>query len=110
MGKWLSLAVYVIRMVWKYGPRLWKIGRELYDEIEARCSPDGTPLDATEKAVVFNEVAQKAIAEHKGYVPRRPVVNLYRERVWRYRNPGKTPKRLTDARLRYGTKVLRKGK
>ena len=106
MMKWIQLAVFATRMILRYGPKLWKLGKEIFDDIEQRRRQDGTPLAKEEKAAVFNTLAERAIVEQKGYEPRRPALNVLRENVWRYRNPGKTPKRLADARLRYGTKGL----
>jgi len=110
MMKWIQLAIYAVRMILRYGPKLWALGKEIYDDLEKRRRPDNTPLGAEEKATVFNHLAERAVADTKGIVPRRPVLNRYREDVWQYRNPGKRAKRLADARLRYGLQKEEKDK
>jgi len=82
-------------MIWKYGPGLWKLGKDIYDDVESRS------LNTSEsKAIAYNRRAEQAFVGQKGYMPRRRTLNEFREAVWKYRNPGKTAMPLMDARLR----------
>ena len=99
MMKWIQLAIFAVRMVLRYGPKLWNLGKQIYDDIESR------GLVSTEaKARAFNNQAELPFTEIAGYMPTRPTLNEFRESVWRYRNPWKNPQRLKDARLRIGKK------
>ena len=108
MGKW-QLIFFAIKMLWEYGPRIWKLGKEIYDKVEGSHSsvPESRitePLTSELKAIKFNRLAETAISGLTGVEPKRSELNQFRERVWKYRNPNATPKDLADARLRIGVR------
>jgi hypothetical protein len=102
---WIQLAIFIVQMLIKYGPTLWKLGKQIYDEIEARIH-GGETLTSDQKAIAFNRTAERAYVAQTSTQPTRKVLNEFRENVWTLKNPGKEPKPLTDVRLR----ILPKGK
>jgi len=108
----MQLLLFILKMFWEYGPKLWKLGKSIYDEIESRSvtvQEVGSPepkqvkiLSSEKKAKEFNRKAEMAVARSQGYMPKRSAMNEFRENVWKYRNPNATPKDLADARLRIG--------
>jgi len=104
---YVQIIFFAIKMLWEYGPKLWKLGKEIYDKIEQTSthvdgSREAKPLTSDQKAKEFNRQALNSVARYKGYMPKRTAVNEFRENVWKYRNPNATPKELSDARLRAG--------
>lgn len=98
--RWVQLAFFIVRMLWRYGPPLWKIGNDIYHDIESKSGAGGKALSSEEKADTFNRKAQMAYTGSHGYMPRRPMLNEFREAVWKRNNIGKEPRKLMDARLR----------
>jgi len=103
--KWLKLLQvfwFVFRMLRKWGPKAWKLGKGIYDDLEAQRAESPQPLAPEEVAREFNRVAEQRLADlSRGRrIPTRPTLNAIREDVWKYKNQGKEPKRLDDARYR----------
>jgi len=98
--KWLQVAFLVIRMLWKYGPTVWKLGNQIYKDVEGRTHPDGEKLASEESAKAFNDIAVTEAIKKFGEVPKRSELNKFREQVWKRNNIGKTAKKLRDPRLR----------
>jgi len=96
---WLWFAV---RMARKWGPRQWAIIKGIHDDMEARKHEAIEPLEPEQIAKDFNQEAEQRLAgiSRRGKVPTRPMLNEMREDVWQYRNPGKAPKRIENARYR----------
>jgi hypothetical protein len=100
MMQWVSLGLFVARMIAKYGPALWKLAKQIFDDIEDRRNKDGKPLDRNEKAMTFNTSMVKPYTELKGRVPDTAYLNGLRENVWKAKNPGAKPKKLRSSKLR----------
>jgi hypothetical protein len=98
--KWLQLAFLIIRMLWKYGPAAWKLGNNIYRDVESRTHSGGDKLTSEESAKAFNDIVVTQSIKKYGEVPKRPELNKFREHVWKRNNIGKTAKRLRDPRLR----------
>lgn len=109
---WVSAVILAIELLVKYGPRIYKLGKEIYDYIEEKTRTTvraETPITSDEKAERFNnKVAEKLTAA--GRRMSRSEINEFREAIWEKKNPGKTPKPLTDQRLMYGTATRKQGK
>jgi len=101
--KWLQLAFLIIRMLWKYGPAAWKLGNNIYHDVEGRVRPGGDKLTSEERAKAFNDIAVTQSIKKYGEVPKRVELNKFRENVWKRNNIGKTAKPLRDPRLRIKT-------
>ena len=100
--QWIQIAIFAMRMIIKYGPKAWKIGKGIYDDVEAKFHEDGRALSSDESARVFNLSASTAVTQRKVRIKRATTekLNELREDVWRYKNPGKSPKALYNARYR----------
>jgi hypothetical protein len=108
MMRWIQLALFAVRMIWKYGPTVWKLGNKIYHEVEARVHKDGEKLLSEESAVAFNhKVVQRSIDRYDE-MPGRSEINKFREDVWKRNNIGKTAKRLKDPRLRVNSRHHRR--
>ena len=102
---WIQAVIFAIQMLIKYGPKLWDLGKKLYDEIEQRRA-NGTNMNSDQKAQAFNGRAAMIYAGQQGYQANRKILNEFRENVWTHKNPGKERKPLSDPRL----KIMPKGK
>ena len=98
--KWLEVAFLVIRMLWTYGPTVWKLGNNIYHDVEGRVRPGGGKLTSEESAKAFNDISVTEAIKQFGEVPHRSELNKFREQVWKRNNIGKTAKKLRDPRLR----------
>ena len=102
---WFHWLLFAIDMLIKYGPTLWKIGKEIYDVIEKRGNQ--AQLTSDQKAGSWNDNVKGHWTDQRGKHPKRAELNRMRERVWMANNPGKKPKKLHDPRLKIGTAGLR---
>jgi len=102
---WIKFAMFAVNMLIKYGPALWKLGKQIYDDIERKAAVDST-ITPEQKAIIFNRTAERAYTGQRGKTPNRKTLNAFRENVWKAKNPGKTGKPLGDVRLN----ILPKGK
>ena len=91
----LGWVLFSARMAVWYGPRLWKIGREIYDRIEKR-RVSGRPLCSEAKALAFDRELLAAWLDLKSSKPTRAARDRFRENVWKAKNPGLEPKPLED--------------
>lgn len=102
---WIKIAMFAVGMIIKYGPTLWKLGKQIYDDIEQKKMVDST-MSSEQKAIMFNRTAERAYIGQSRETPDRKTLNMFREDVWKAKNPGKTGKPLKDVRLN----VLPRGK
>jgi len=98
--KWIQIALLIIQMLWKYGPTMWKLGNDIYHEVEGHIAPEGTKPTSTEKAAAFNRIAVTESVRKYKEIPKRSELNRFREDVWKRNNINKVAKRIEDARLR----------
>lgn len=100
--KRLQWVWFAISMMRKWGPKQWAILKGIHDDLEARKLEAAESPKPEEIAREFNKEAEQKLAElsRKKEVPTRPTLNAMREDVWKYRNPGKEPKPIEDARYR----------
>lgn len=97
---WIQILITAIKMLVKYGPTVWKLAKQIYDDVEGRSYADGTKMKSETSAKEFNRQAEGLIVPKTKKKMARPDLNELREDVWKYRNPGKTPKEIFDAKYR----------
>jgi hypothetical protein len=99
MLNWIKWALFISQMIIRYGPKLWKLGKEIYNEIERRVDSKNEKLSSDAKAKAFNKLAVSPYMKHKKKVPMHPDLNRFRENIWTAKNRGKTRKALKDPKL-----------
>lgn len=108
--QWIQLAFFVMRMIIKYGPKLWKLGNEIYHDVEGKQNEDGSPLSSEQSANIYNQKATRKIVGKTGRAPDVRKLNALREDVWKKNNPGNVPKPLSNVRLRAMPRKRARGK
>jgi len=100
IARWIQLGMFALQMLIKWGPKIWKLGNNVYRDIEEKRNETGGTLTSDESAKSYNEKAVRVVAgaTGKAYSPRN--LNALREDVWKRNNIGSKPKPLKDARLR----------
>lgn len=83
--KWI---VFILKCIITYGPKLWKIGRELYDNIEKWSSDK----KGEEKAKMFDRAAKVNFRTVNKVDPTDLTVKEFREDVWKSKNWNKIKK------------------
>lgn len=93
---WLKLSWLVI----KYGIQLveWLLDR--YDKVEGEA--EKVVMTSDDKAEAFNRGAFNDFQAVRNTLMTVDELNRVRERIWKAKNPGKTPKPLTKRKLRVG--------
>ena len=98
--QWIQLGMFAVKMIIKWGPKIWKLGNDVYHDIEGKRDIDGDALTSDQSANSYNQKAVRVVAGFTGkaYSPRN--LNALREDVWKRNNIGSKPNLLKDARLR----------
>jgi hypothetical protein len=82
----IQMIIFSVKMIMRYGPSLWKIGKNIYDDVEGMSKEAPEPLSSTSKAQQWNNKALVYHIENKGIVPPRLKLNELRENVWTAKN------------------------
>jgi hypothetical protein len=80
------MVIFSVKMLIRYGPGLWKIGKDIYDDVEDLSANSTEPLSSTTKAQEWNNKALVYEIEKKGVVPTMNKLNRMREDVWTAKN------------------------
>lgn len=76
--KWI---VFCLNLVLRYGPKLVKLGRRIWQSVEDAKDDQGVPLKSAEKAVEFDRLATRAWIMEQEAAPTRFDLVSYRERI-----------------------------
>lgn len=86
---WLSIALQVIGMIWKYGPTLWNLGVKIYEVVDKIINefksknPQATPVEIKTLAdSTFDEELVKATTDARMVVPAPVTRTQLRRDVW----------------------------
>lgn len=99
----ILLYIRLASLIISYGFKLVKWFREKYEKVEKEATTVAMTPD--DKAHAFNRGVHNDIMHAENRSATKNELNEIREAVWTASNPGKTPKRLKDPKLRVRAKV-----